>query len=474
MVREFSEEKRQEIFRMLDEIDQREWKSFMEWCGSRAEEFGDWPDKLAVSAYTRYVDEYHEKVLEINEMTRQQVNTVFENVAEIDARYAARMRECQEKIKGQIAIVRTMTEFMDSMADGKPNMALLSDGSVNKAVARAEGEKIKNKEINPPNHGREGNSESQIADATLLEEEIETGTINLPEVNNTSEISNEEMEILEKYVNENVLGEVLGWDLDAAKVNLGDNFIEDMRALMLEYGLTDERSIILFLMTSTHECSRGCSMTEFYDDNWFDNKSYTINTRGAGLIQVTGSNQQSFLQYVYDHSDDDNEKAVLEQYLKGFENSDEPSKENPCDNKVIIDGQNVCEYIASNYAIEASLWYWCNNERKIIIDGDGVTINACIEKYGSEKELDIMFLASQCAVAGSEFHEEGTGRLFIPENPVWIYGDKIYVQFCRYPEVNPERETHNSRLPMNWDQREDIYNDSIEYFAGLLTSDSLN
>lgn len=31
MVREFSEEKRQEIFRLLDEIDNREWKSFMEW-----------------------------------------------------------------------------------------------------------------------------------------------------------------------------------------------------------------------------------------------------------------------------------------------------------------------------------------------------------------------------------------------------------------------------------------------------------
>ncbi len=77
MVREFSEEKRQEIFRMLDEIDNREWKSFVEWCGSSAEEFGDWPDKLSVSAYTRYVDEYHQKVLELNEMTRQRVKRQY-------------------------------------------------------------------------------------------------------------------------------------------------------------------------------------------------------------------------------------------------------------------------------------------------------------------------------------------------------------------------------------------------------------
>ncbi|MDE6747559.1 MAG: hypothetical protein K2K21_00635 [Lachnospiraceae bacterium] len=138
MVREFSEEKRQEIFRLLDEIDNREWKSFMEWCGSSAEEFGDWPDKLAVSAYTMYVDEYHKKVLETNEMTRQQVNRVFENVAEIDTRYAGHMKECQAKVKEQIAMVRTMTEFMDSMSDGNPNMVLINKESVNESIRTEE------------------------------------------------------------------------------------------------------------------------------------------------------------------------------------------------------------------------------------------------------------------------------------------------------------------------------------------------
>ncbi len=142
MVREFSEEKRQEIFRLLDEIDNREWKSFMEWCGSSAEEFGNWPDKLAVSAYTMYVDEYHKKVLETNEMTRNRVNTVFENVAEIDTRYAGRMKECQVKIKEQIAMVNTMTEFMQSMTDGNFNMALLSKGSVNENGEEAKNIKI--------------------------------------------------------------------------------------------------------------------------------------------------------------------------------------------------------------------------------------------------------------------------------------------------------------------------------------------
>ena len=539
MVREFSEEKRQEIFRLLDEIDMKEWKSFMEWCGSSVEEFGDWPERLNVSAYTRYVDEYHKKVLEINEMTRQQVNTVFENVAEIDARYAERMRECQEKIKEQIAMVRTMSEFMQSMTDGNPNMALLSKGSVNENCVRVENEKKDKKEFKPFDYEKEeerqpevdvldipgaevqveevinvseftfvkqitdfidGRSDDLDYDASMAELDClyDRGLISkenynwLKEIIDTISKSNNkdydiedlreqareayaevEEKLLELYIREDTLI-ALGWNLDMIDPRLGENYIEDMRALMLEYGLTDERSIILFLMTSTHECSWGRKMTELYNDNWFDDKSYTINTRGAGLIQVTGSNQKSFLQYVYDHSDDDNEKNILYQYITGFENSDNPSKENPCDNKVIINGQNVCEYIASNYAIEASLWYWCNYTEKIIIDGDWITINECIEKYGSEKELDIMFLATQCAVAGSDFHEEGTGRLFIPENPVWIENNRINVTFCRNPEVNSQTEDHDSRLPKNWDQREDIYKNSIDHFTDLLTANSLN
>lgn len=48
MIRDFSEEKKEEIFKKLDEIDMKEWKPFMEWCGSRAEEFGDWPEKLGM------------------------------------------------------------------------------------------------------------------------------------------------------------------------------------------------------------------------------------------------------------------------------------------------------------------------------------------------------------------------------------------------------------------------------------------
>lgn len=263
MIRDFSEEKKQEIFRILDEIDMKDWKPFIEWCGSKTEEFGDWPEKLGISKYTRYVDEYQQSILDLNERARQQLNTVFENVAEIDARYSARMRECQEKIKGQIAMVKTMTEFMQSMADGGANIDVITKGNANEGSHAAEERKKENKEIGFPGHGREETREVMPGQetgfltagvATVLEVDIEGVRPVIQEVQEPKEVSdtvedNDDLAVLEKYVNEEVLTEVLGWDVEVLKTEYGDNFVEDLRMGMLEGGIVDEASILYFLAT---------------------------------------------------------------------------------------------------------------------------------------------------------------------------------------------------------------------------------
>ena len=53
MVRDFSQAKKEEIFRALDAIEGEEWKPFLEWCGGRAEEFGEWAERLGAASYTR-------------------------------------------------------------------------------------------------------------------------------------------------------------------------------------------------------------------------------------------------------------------------------------------------------------------------------------------------------------------------------------------------------------------------------------
>ena len=117
MVRDFSREKREELYKALDTMDEREWKPFLEWCGGRAEEFGEWAERLGISSHMRQVDNFQDRILEVNDSARNQIEAVFEGVAEMDRRYAETFRGHVETVKGQIKRVQVMLQAMQS-ADG--------------------------------------------------------------------------------------------------------------------------------------------------------------------------------------------------------------------------------------------------------------------------------------------------------------------------------------------------------------------
>ena len=114
MVRDFTEAKREEIEKALESIDGGEWKSFMEWCGGRAAGFGDWADRLGISSYTRQIDDYQNRIREINDDVRRQMDIAFEGAAEADRGYAGIFRRHAETVREQIRTVQTMLQVMQS------------------------------------------------------------------------------------------------------------------------------------------------------------------------------------------------------------------------------------------------------------------------------------------------------------------------------------------------------------------------
>ncbi len=355
MVREFSEEKRQEIFRLLDEIDNREWKSFMEWCGSSAEEFGDWPDKLAVSAYTKYVDKYHERVLETNEMTRNRVNTVFENVAEINTRYAGHMKECQAKVKEQIAMVRTMTEFMDSMSDGKPNMALLTNGSMNNVSPKVKDMRDKTININCYNIWNTLFGENcELEDCMKSIEKLhDLGFVSEEEYRNICELAEEKdnpnsvIDELRKCFN-HVVTTVYIYNCLQVLANRTFSPEECCKAneIFRLFGITDRNSIANFLICCAGESGGFIYTQEIYKVG----RKYPRVARGAGYIQVTGKKtQQDCLQYIYD--------------LYGI-------------NDEIDENQLGYSDKVAEYPWEASAWYWTQYTQ---------TKDGCLNNYNVER-----------------------------------------------------------------------------------------
>lgn len=105
MLRIFSEEKKQELFDMLDEIEMKEWKSFRNWGRQRNADYGEWAEKLDIYRYMNAADSYQQQIHDLNESTKTRIDTVFENVYEVDSRYGELLQGHMEKLDSLIMMV---------------------------------------------------------------------------------------------------------------------------------------------------------------------------------------------------------------------------------------------------------------------------------------------------------------------------------------------------------------------------------
>lgn len=128
-MKDFTEAKRDELYRVLGMIDNAGLESFRVWSGRRGYEFGEWADRLGIYDYMRRAESFQYKVLEINSITRKQIEANFEGVGNIDVRGADALREYAETVKGQIRAVEHMLKFFD------PHMGTLLMANKEKKVS---------------------------------------------------------------------------------------------------------------------------------------------------------------------------------------------------------------------------------------------------------------------------------------------------------------------------------------------------
>lgn len=112
MLREFSEEKKAELYRIMDAIDDREWCSFAEWCGNGFYELGEWIDRLGILTYMSGIDQYHSSVLNMNNTTKLQIETIFQNVCDIDDKYKNIFARYAEIVGRQFLLIKKMREML--------------------------------------------------------------------------------------------------------------------------------------------------------------------------------------------------------------------------------------------------------------------------------------------------------------------------------------------------------------------------
>lgn len=250
---------------------------------------------------------------------------------------------------------------------------------------------------------------------------------------------------IEKYVNEETLGKINGqWknNMSTFKEIYGEDVFDKMQQKMYEYGITDETSILMFLSTIGAETGYGVRTTEYILSDYKESL-YALETRGAGLLQVTGEVQLNFLKSMKENESlDASEVAELNHYIESFYEYTNAKNKTACGCK-----ENATEFIAVKYPIESAMWYWGKNIQQCATfaeDSDeqtDMTINDFILNYKDSSLSENLFLAVQYAVnSRKRFYKGDLQRICESETTVIKNG-----------EADSGKRT--SPLPNGWTKR---------------------
>lgn len=117
MIRDFSEEKKQELYDNINEMQMKQWISFSIWHRNTADNLGEWRNRVNYPAYMRPAETYEDRVLETYENFKQQIEVIFQSVEETDQVYSEKLQDYLETIKGQIKTVNQIIYELNPSAE---------------------------------------------------------------------------------------------------------------------------------------------------------------------------------------------------------------------------------------------------------------------------------------------------------------------------------------------------------------------
>lgn len=226
------------------------------------------------------------------------------------------------------------------------------------------------------------------------------------------------------YVNEDFMKKISSsWTTTELEKYYNVDIYGYLKSQMFRAGIVNEQSIKMFLTTVVMESKNGSKLSEQYDKGYFDDKSYEMNTRGAGLIQVTGETQIYFLEHLLEilPENDPNRNEISkykEKYIKFKKQISKDKIIDAYDNEL-----DATEFIKTNYSIEAAIWFWgifhkCTtfyingildsnakeNDLAELNQKVPMSINEYIEVMEGQGDIDNLFLVSQYYVNGSPWY----------------------------------------------------------------------
>ena len=112
VTRDFSERSKQQLLNLVSEVENEKWCDFTDWVGDRWYDFEGWIGSLDIRRYINNVNEYHKKVIDKNNTSKETIEKIFAEVTAIDTSYGTIFGNILQQQKNVQQYIRELGEII--------------------------------------------------------------------------------------------------------------------------------------------------------------------------------------------------------------------------------------------------------------------------------------------------------------------------------------------------------------------------
>lgn len=117
MYRDFSDKSKENLLKIVSEVEEENWCGITDWFGDRWLDFQGWIGQLNINKYLNDIDEYHKKVIDKNNATKKTIENIFTEVKNVDSTYSSIFSDDEGVVEQILKYIELMSTIV-SPANG--------------------------------------------------------------------------------------------------------------------------------------------------------------------------------------------------------------------------------------------------------------------------------------------------------------------------------------------------------------------
>ena len=141
MIRDFSEDRKEKLKKQIDEINSETLCWLTDGLGDLGTRFSRWIGILDINNYMDNISAYHKKMLDMNDMTKKEIDQIFEEVYSVDSEFKKKFGEVSSMLDTWIDNVHILRDQINPGFSIAPAASIRKDcKEINKKLETARGE----------------------------------------------------------------------------------------------------------------------------------------------------------------------------------------------------------------------------------------------------------------------------------------------------------------------------------------------